>query len=282
MKFVKNIILEDIEPVTFESSHLDEIATLNDKALKDVDKEITISKDVMNSFNVKPELNPEIWLDEKLFPEIKQVLIRIAKDFFKKLNLPQEMKLKDVLLVGSLANYNWSKFSDIDLHLVTDFSAFEDQEVLKTYFDNAKNLWNQTHGIDIKGYPVEIYVQDVPEKLHASAIYSIPNEKWILKPDKKKITIDKTTIKRKVQMFIDKLRDIKNNYDSKEFQDVVDKSEKLRDNIKKMRSAGLEKGGEYSLENLIFKVLRRTDYIEVLDSYKVKAYDQLVSVNETI
>lgn len=283
MKFAdKHNIFEAIEPVTHESSHIDEIADLNDKALKDVDTEISISKEVMNSFNVKPELNPEIWQNDKLNPEIKPNLIKIAKEFFKGLELPIDMKLKDIILVGSLANYNWSKYSDIDLHLITDFSKFEDQEVLKKYFDAEKNLWNQKHDIQIKGYPVEIYVQDVKEKLHASAIYSIPYDKWILKPEKDKVTIDKTTIKRKVQKIFNQLRDIKNNYDSKELQKVVDKADTLKDNIKKMRKSGLEKGGEYSIENLVFKVLRRTDFMEVLDSYKIKAYDQMTTIDETL
>jgi hypothetical protein len=47
-----------------------------------------------------------------------------------------------------------------------------------------------------------------------------------------------------------------------------------------MRQSGLEKGGEYSIENIVFKVLRRTDFMELLDTYKNKSYDKMVSVNE--
>jgi hypothetical protein len=49
-----------------------------------------------------------------------------------------------------------------------------------------------------------------------------------------------------------------------------------------MRKAGLEKGGEFSLENLVFKVLRRTSFMDQLDSFKAKSYDKLMSVTETL
>jgi predicted nucleotidyltransferase len=262
---------------------MDEVTDLNEKVLQDLNTHLSVPKDVLASFQIKDQLNPDIWENEKLKPEIKSNLVKIGKDFFKTLELPANIKLKDILFVGSLANYNWSKFSDIDLHLVVDFSEFkEDEDFIKSFFDAQKNLFNSKHDIEVKGYPVEVYVQDVAEKLHAGAIYSVPRDKWVLKPDATKLKIDKKLIKRKVQRIFDKLKSIKKDYELKAFQTVIDKTEALKADIKEMRQSGLEKGGEYSIENLVFKVLRRTDFMELLDSYKIKSYDQLVSVNEDL
>lgn len=279
MRFITNALLENTQIGT--NMPMDEVTDLNEKILKDLNQQLEIPKDVLASFQIKDQLNPDIWKNEKLNPEIKSNLIKIAKDFFKNLELPSNIKLKDILFVGSLANYNWSRFSDIDLHLVVDFSDFkEDEDFIKSFFDVQKNLFNSKHDIEVKAYPVEIYVQDVAEKLHAGAIYSVPHDKWVLKPDPTTFKIDKNLIKRKVQKIFDKLKSIKKDYELKAFQTVVDKVETLKDDIKEMRQAGLEKGGEFSTENLVFKVLRRTDFMDLLDSYKIKAYDQLVSVNE--
>lgn len=281
MRFITNALLENTQIGT--NMPMDEVTNLNEKVLQDLNVHLDVPKDVLASFQIKDQLNPDIWENEKLKPEIKASLIKIAKDFFKNLELPTNVKLKDILFVGSLANYNWSKFSDIDLHLVVDFAEFkEDEDFIKSFFDAQKNLFNSKHDIEVRAYPVEVYVQDVAEKLHASAIYSVPHDKWVLKPDSTNFKIDKKLIKRKVQRIFDKLKGIKKDYELKAFQTVVDKVDALKDDIKEMRQSGLEKGGEYSTENLVFKVLRRTDFMDLLDSYKIKSYDQLVSVNEDL
>ncbi len=279
MRFITNALLENTQIGT--NMPMDEVTDLNEKVLQDLNIHLDVPKDVLASFQIKDQLNPDIWENEKLKPEIKSNLIKIAKDFFKALELPSNIKLKDILFVGSLANFHWAKFSDIDLHLVVDFAEFkEDEDFIKSFFGAQKNLFNSKHDIEVRAYPVELYVQDVAEKLHASAIYSVPHDKWVLKPDTTNFKVDKPLIKRKVQRIFNKLKGIKKDYDLKAFQTVVDNVDALKEDIKEMRQSGLEKGGEYSTENLVFKVLRRTEFMDLLDSYKIKAYDQLVSVNE--
>jgi hypothetical protein len=157
MRFITNALLENTQIGT--NMPMDEVTDLNEKILKDLNQQLEIPKDVLASFQIKDQLNPDIWKNEKLNPEIKSNLIKIAKDFFKNLELPSNIKLKDILFVGSLANYNWSRFSDIDLHVVVDFSDFkEDEDFIKSFFDAQKNLFNSKHDIEVKAYPVEIYV----------------------------------------------------------------------------------------------------------------------------
>lgn len=280
MKFIIKAIVENnvIQRPIF---HLDEVDNLKDDVMKNLNANLKVPNDVLDSFKLKNTLNPEIWKNDKLVPEAKTKLLKIAKDFFKSLELPSNVKLKDVLFVGSLANYNWSTYSDIDLHLVVDFKDIgDDTELTKKSFDAQKNLWNLKHEIKVFKYPVEVYVQDVKEKLHASAVYSIPHDKWILKPEKTSFKLDKGTIKARVEKLFDKLKQIQKHYDSENFEQTIEKADALKDEIKTMRKAGLEKGGEFSTENLVFKVLRRTDFMEILDNYKNKAYDKSVTVNE--
>ena len=283
MKFInKHIIIENNTSVISRPIFaLEDITQMYEEVSKNLEKELKIPKDVLDSFKIKDSLNPDIWDDKTLNPKVKKEIIRIAKDFFKELELPEDIKMKDILFVGSLANYNWSKFSDVDIHIVVDFSQFkEKEEFIKKFFDTQKTLWNDKHDITIFGYDVEIYVQELKEQLESSAIYSVPNDKWIVKPEKTNFKIDKKVIKRKVEKIFKKIENIKNDYENQKYQIVIDKIDSIKKYLKQMRKSGLEKGGEYSTENIIFKVLRRTDFIELLNNYKNKAYDQLLSVNE--
>ena len=280
MRFITKAIVEStvIQRPIF---HIDEVDKLKDTTMKKLNTQLKVPNDRLDGFKLKNTLNIDIWKDDKLLPEVKTKLLKIAKDFFKSLELPSNVKLKDVLFVGSLANYNWSIYSDIDLHLVVDFKEVgEDPDQVKKSFDAQKNLWNLKHDITVHDYPVEVYVQDPKEKLHASAVYSIPHDKWVLKPEKAKFKLDKGVIKSRAEKMFDKLKQIQKHYDNQNYEQAIEKAEALKDEIKKMRKAGLEKGGEFSTENLVFKVLRRTDFMEILDNYKNKAYDKSVTIKE--
>jgi len=273
------VILESQPPTT--PKILDEIDAIADTLDANMGKEVTIPKDVLDSFKIKDSLNQDIWLNDKLNPKVRTKLLKIAMDFFKDLDLPTEVKIKDVIFTGSLANFNWSKYSDIDLHIVIDFNQFDaDPKFVEEYFYAQKSIWNQEHDITVFNYPVELYVQDINAKLVATAVYSVAKDKWLKKPQRETFNLDKPAIKAKADSFIHKLRDIRQDYQDKQYQSVVDKVTRLKDKIKQMRNAGLEKGGEFSLENLVFKTLRRTPFLDILDSFKAKAYDSLMSVSE--
>lgn len=261
---------------------IDEIDQMLMSIPENVSKELTIPKDVLNSFELQDELNPKLWDGFSLKPSIRVRLVKIANDFFKELNLPPNVTLKDILFTGSLANFNWSKFSDVDLHLVLDFSKLEASEEMKeAFFHLQKSQWNDKHDIKLFGYPVEIYAQDISHKLTATAIYSVKRNKWVLKPQRETFKLSKKNLKAKVDYFISHLQDIKEDYANKDYHSAISKAEALKDKIKKYRLSGLDKGGEFSLENLVFKVLRRTPFMDVLSDLKANAYDKQMSLNET-
>ncbi len=260
---------------------IDEIEEIAKNVDSSINKDIKIPKDVLNSFQIKNELNPDIWIKNKLNPKIKPKLIKIATDFLKDLKLPKGIEIKDIIFTGSLANFNWSKFSDIDLHIVLDFKEFDsDPKIIEEFFWAQKALWNKEHDVEIFNYPIEIYVQDINAKLVATAVYSVMKDKWIRMPHPESFQLDKNAIKNKANKIINILKDIRQAYNDGDYKSVVTTITKLKDKITNMRDAGLEAGGEFSLENLVFKTLRRTDFMDILDSFKAKAYDKLMSVSE--
>ena len=242
-----------------------------------------IEKDVIDSFDIQDTLVKDVWDDLNLKPEIKEKLLKIAKDFFDSLELPEGTVLKDIKLTGSLANFNWSKFSDVDLHLVIDFSQITDNEKFaKDYFDAKKNLWNNAHDINIFDYPVEVYVEDVDEAHTASGLYSILNDEWITIPQNQKIIIDKSDIKSKAEGYLSSIPQLEKMYDEGKYKEVISTIDQIKERIRNMRSSGLEKGGLYSVENLAFKVLRRSNFVEELNTLKTNAYDNMMSLKESL
>jgi hypothetical protein len=78
---------------------------------------------ILNSFEVKNELNPKFWdKNKKLNPQVRERLLKIAQEFIDFISVP--IVVEDILFIGSLTNYGWSEYSDIDLHVSIDFNQF--------------------------------------------------------------------------------------------------------------------------------------------------------------
>jgi hypothetical protein len=242
-----------------------------------------IPTDIINSFDIQDTLVQDVWDGEKLKPEVREKLLKIAQDFFNSLDLPENVKLKDIKLTGSLANYNWSKFSDFDLHLVLDFSDIDDdEEFVRNYFMAKKGIWNDAYDITIYGFPVEVYVENEGESHTSSGLYSILNDEWVVVPKKQEVMIDKDDISTKAEDYISQTEDVQDLYDEGKYEEVIAKVDKIKERLRNMRSSGLEKGGEYSVENLAFKVLRRADIIGQLNDLKSKSYNTMMTINESM
>ena len=243
---------------------------LIDEEISDFDK---------STFDIKDHLAPQIWENETLKPEIKNTLIKIARDFFDDLEL-EGVEILDITLTGSLANYNWSEYSDVDLHIIADFSKIDENiELVKGFFNAKKGLWNRVHEILIKGYEVEIYVQDVNEPHASTGIYSLITNDWLAKPEVKSFEPNWDDISLKAESLMDQIDQLQELYDDGLYDDAYMTAIRLKDRLKKLRQSGLEAGGEFSVENLAFKVLRRTGKIGDLMIIKNLAYDLSKSVN---
>jgi len=227
----------------------------------------------------KGELNPKLWKDEKLDPEIKANLIRIAVDFAKEANVDLS-KIRDIIITGSSANYNWSKYSDIDLHLVVEYDDFsDDSDLIKDYFTAKKTVWNNEHDITIKGHEVETYIQDEDEPHYASGVYSLKHDKWLSKPDHISVkNVDKHSVLQKAKVLTKLVDSIKEIFDDGDYEKAHSSAERMKAKIRKMRKHGLEKAGEFSVENLAFKLLRRNGSLEKLSDVFNESYDKLRSI----
>ena len=244
-------------------------------------------KQIVKSFETKETLSDQIFEEKKghfvMRDEIKKRLLEVSNDFIESLGF--EFFIHDVVLTGSLANYNWSQYSDVDLHILIDFDELDKNSkkdsialhsIMKEFFDAKKNVWNEKHEIKIKGYDVEIYVQDVNEEHISSGVYSILHNKWVLEPKKDKPNIDDRKILEKGEEFGKKIDRLIQT--PKEI--TIDQLEDLRKKIKEFRQSGLESGGEYSYENLTFKLLRRNGYIQKLLRLKTQLTDKKLSITQ--
>ena len=238
---------------------------------------INIDSEHFYDFNAKQDLNSDIWYDEVLNEDVREALIKITQEFVDFINVDIDWDdIEDIIFTGSLANYNYTKYSDIDLHILLDFEKVDENfDLVKEYLMSKKIIWNDKHDIKIKGYEVEIYPQDINEIHHSAGVYSILNDEWLIKPE----IPDSVWSRVNTEDIRKKAEDLSGQIDVLEKEFDLKKIKKFKNKIKKMRQSGLEEGGEYSTENLVFKVLRRNGYLlRMIRAYN-NAYDKLFSLN---
>ena len=249
--------------------------------IKEVKKVAKSNRSIdLTGFKMQDELNPRIWDEnQKLQPEIRKTLLKIADDYFEGLELPG-VDIEDVTFTGSLANYNWSQYSDVDLHILIDYKDVPvDESLVQDFLKTKSTAWNDSHDIKIYGFDVELYVQDIAEEHVSSGVYSILRNEWIIHPEKRPIKVDDVNVRLKAERIMDSIDSLYDEMkDEKKYDDVVEKSDKIKDKIKKMRQAGLDEVGEFSVENMVFKVLRRNGMLERLSDIKTVAYDKSVTL----
>ena len=225
------------------------------------------------------DLNPKIWDGQRLRPKVAHALERIADEFIEYLEL-SDSAIKDIIITGSNCGFNYTPLSDIDLHLVVDFSQGEvcpscTGDFIADCFQAKKALWNSMHDITIYGYDVELYAQDAAEKHIAPGVYSIMNREWVIAPVFNKPTYDSFSVKAKAGEIMDAI----DSFVESESDDIASIKE-LKDKIRKMRQAGLQMHGLYSVENLAFKTLRNNGYLEKLSAYLLKIQDNNLSLED--
>jgi hypothetical protein len=233
-----------------------------------------------SSFEMQPDLQPEIWYDNKMWPEVQERLLAIVQDFIEGLEI--EVPLEDIRLTGSLANYNWSKYSDADVHIIVDFAEIdEDTQLVKSFFDAARARWNLMHTIDIYGFEVELYVENTSDVHHSSGLYSLLDSEWVTEPNRRDVEIDFATARKKSDDIETRINLIGRMIDAGKLKSSLKSIEKVKQKIRRMRQAGLNSPQkEFSPENIAFKILRRNDILAQLSDMKYRAYDTEMSMPE--
>ena len=227
----------------------------------------------------KNELNNSFWKGDSFDPQIREKLIKIAEDFYSSLNL--NVPISDIQLTGSLANYNWTDKSDLDVHILVDFSKIDDNvDLVKKSLDGMRFIWNLRHKVILRGHDVEVYIQDIEFPHTASGLFSLMNNKWIRVPKYNLPEIDYNDVDKKFDGIVSEILEMENlinstNFSSVSEEEIYQHAVKLKSKIMKMRTEGLAREGEFSVENLVFKKLRNEGYIQKIIELISKAYTNI-------
>lgn len=228
-------------------------------------------EDISLKGNVKynTKLHPKVWdSKDKLLPDVRKKLVEIGESFVEFLEIDAST-VEDYLVVGSIANYNWSKFSDIDLHILMDFEKAGEtcsEEITEEWLWAKRSVWMERYDINVVGLKVEVGPQDTNAKLASAAVYSVLENRWIKKPALKEPKIDE---KKYDKLLKDTLAKIDKVVKKKATSDEI---QELRDTLKDMRMGSLDpknKAAEYAVGNLVFKTLRNQGVLDKLEALEI-------------
>ena len=210
------------------------------------------------SIEIHDQLNQKLFDGEKLKPEIREKILEIVDEFLD--NLWVKIEPLDIQLLGSNASYNYTEFSDLDIHIITNFEFLDaSQEILNALYNLEKTNFNKNHNITIKGIPVELYVEDVDSSAISNGIYSVKDDKWIKFPNKI-VDVPQYDLSKQVERWKLVIENRLNDENKEELVDLVNRLYMIRKN-------SIAVDGEYGKGNQLFKEIRN---LGLLDSIKDK------------
>lgn len=224
------------------------------------------------------ELCQDIWNGDVIKEKIKNKLLTISKDFFEDVDLDTD--IIDIQFLGSMVNFNFNDESDIDVHIIIDFSDVNDDiDLVKKVVDGAKFEWNTHHKISLRGHDVELYIQDKDEKVSSSGIYSILNDEWVQKPKYNPPKVTDEDINPKYNSYVNDINQLekvtKEETDVDELKKYYERAKEIKKKLGDARKIGVKEKGEFSIENLVFKKLRNEGFIGKLIEVKNGLYDKM-------
>ena len=230
-------------------------------------------------------LHPKFWTNDNFNEEVLNSVIEIVDEFIKDDDHLTPELIEDIQLTGSLANFNYSDHSDVDVHILLDFASInKDETIVKRALDGKRFIWNLRHNIEFNNHEIELYFQDIHEPHVASGLFSIQDNRWIKKPVLDPPEIDHRDVEKKAEQFrteVELMKEALNEVDDKDDLALINKrAKKLKDKLMRMRQVGLSRTGEYSVENLAFKNLRNDETIAELNNLIIQSYDLMFGTEE--
>ena len=210
------------------------------------------------------DLNVKFWDGLTLRTEVRDKLLEIGYIWAEFAKIPSNA-IQDIILVGGNANYNYTEYSDLDLHLVVDKDEIAacQTDFLDDFLRDKKRLWALTHDVNLYGQPVELYAQDIDDPVPKNqGTYSVLNGWWIQEPRKQYVDFSDPLLKQKVRDMMERIDDLIDTQ-----ADDITVLNKLKEKIRTMRGSAIQRGGEFALENLVFKELRNRGYLDKLSNY---------------
>jgi len=211
-------------------------------------------KEFTPGIELHDQLNPLLWDGDHLKADVRLALQHIAHKFQLFLGIP--VRVVDTVITGSQTAYTYTEESDLDLHLIVDYRSADCDQPVHELFDSKRQLWKQLHTIDIRGIPVECYVEDHMEPAEGH-VYSLDQDRWI--KQSRPVTPDEIP-DQVVRDSAHWTRQIKTAVRSGNLAILHKTKQLLRD----YRHRGLKDRGELSRENLVFKTLRNNGAISQL------------------
>lgn len=245
---------------------------------------IKVDKDNSSFDFLKSKLKPRdnlfqgVWIGETINPDVSERLIEIADSVLESMDI--DVKVKDIILTGSLAGYNWHDLSDIDLHIILNFSDIDENvDLVKRMLDQSRINWNKAHNIFISDKEVELYFQDAAETHEANGVWSLLQDKWLEKPVRIEMNVDLDGVEKKAETLAKAIQYVEILIKDEKYKEANDYASKIKKKISRMRKSGLAEEGIYSPENLAFKMLRNAGWLGRLSNAKINSYDKMMSLS---
>jgi hypothetical protein len=230
-------------------------------------------KEQFTTLEYHDELNPKLWNEYELKPEVREKLIQIGDYWTKWAGFPKNA-IRDYIFVGGNANYNYTPKSDIDLHIIVDANEIADcPDIIDDYFENKRDLWKLKHNISIYGINVEISAQDIDDKFPENqGVFSLLKNEWLSKPTNLEMKLGDIPGSEEVNYY-------KSQLDTAlgDTQDE-DQIKKLKKIVKDLRVSSLMQSGEFGVGNLIFKELRNLGYFDKMNQLLKLKQDERLSL----
>lgn len=242
-------------------------------------EELTESVEKHNTLNSKLFTKEEMLKDR-----VKDKMLEIVDEFLADLK-EQDIKIKvdDILLIGSNASYNYTKDSDIDLHILADAKGVEySTEVAAALYSAYRSLFNKNLDIKLFDIPLEIFVETEDSARVSNGVYSVKKNKWVKKPVQEDIPeYDTKALDELVDKWETNCKDLIDDIKADKLDDEKKVVKMLEDIYEKLRKKGIAKG-EYSIENLAFKELRNKGYLDQLKDFRNELVSKRLSLEEQV
>ena len=222
--------------------------------------------------------------DELLKDEVRDKMLEIVDTFLADLK-EQEIKIKvdDILFIGSNASYNYTKDSDIDLHILANTKAVDyPAELGAAIYSAYRSIFNKNLDITLYDIPLEIFVETEDSVRVSNGVYSVKKNKWVKKPVQEDIPeYDKAALDKLVDEWEEKCKELIDDIKADKLDDEKKVVKMLEDIYEKLRKKGVAKG-EYAIENLAFKELRNKGYLDQFKEYRNELTSKRLSLEEKL